>query len=797
MLTRSNKAASVLDTFTGNVNDEWQDFIIDETDRNHPMFETKLVFNDGQKNNIEIKKQLIHIFQVLRKGPKIKNAVLAGYFENPKAKITPTIFNDSFRLKSGKEELYKFLIEFKHSLRLGKTLYWDSPPPRINYTVNLIGGVKLTATALEILRLDINNVFTWNSINIIDTALGQVVENPLENIIMNEYLDEKHTTNIGEKHREIKKLSQSDKDFSKYINKDISKIVTGDDSCDDEKLKKHQLVIKNFFTPYGPLQKLLVVHKTGSGKTRSIISILENYYYHSMPKLVILPQDTTRAAFYRELGNLNIQMAKDINEHLSTKKFKMDTVTDNQFTNGEKRLDPVNRFFMNPGSTQMGQPGMIRNQSENKRGGSILVFTLQELYQAIENLKQKRVALGFTPFVNIDSFKFTVSNSLVIMDEAHLLFNNENCVDEKYKCIYEGFKNAKNIALFTATPIRLNEMSTSKEIIDSFKKSYIPILQCNEKTLGNYLSVYDGGEPLFKKQQISKHIVQSEYYSNWRKNETVLKDIMWYNNMLHYDWDSKMDNLLNIIPMTDGATMTDEFFSPAEKQMFVASEFSKYEKISPRQLKMQLGNNLDFYKEYYPLGTGIIQDIKQANGRIVIICDGNSGLIYLMELLKEKNIEFMTIGVPDSFRDKTKFTCKDAVVNFQKGPPPTDFEILKYHEQNRAPECRVLIFFGDKPEAINIFGVENIFIISVYKSSALYIQAIGRINRMCDKLLKDNNSTKNIILYCMSGPQQTEFDKVYEDIKLEIALQNFFKDISFDNQNGSKNVPLTTFVEEL
>ncbi|CAJ1355828.1 unnamed protein product [Effrenium voratum] len=66
-------------------------------------------------------------------------------------------------------------------------------------------------------------------------------------------------------------------------------------------LQPHQEVVRFLVHPKAPVQRLLVDHPTGSGKTREMISILDNFFYDPRPKVVIFPKAAICRNFYLEL----------------------------------------------------------------------------------------------------------------------------------------------------------------------------------------------------------------------------------------------------------------------------------------------------------------------------------------------------------------------------------------------------------------------------------------------------------------------------------------------------------------
>jgi len=66
-------------------------------------------------------------------------------------------------------------------------------------------------------------------------------------------------------------------------------------------LQLHQQTVSFLLHPKSPVSRLLVDHPTGSGKTREMIQVLDNYFYDPRPKVPIFPRDAVCRNFYAEL----------------------------------------------------------------------------------------------------------------------------------------------------------------------------------------------------------------------------------------------------------------------------------------------------------------------------------------------------------------------------------------------------------------------------------------------------------------------------------------------------------------
>ena len=71
-------------------------------------------------------------------------------------------------------------------------------------------------------------------------------------------------------------------------------------NCSDG-LQPHQEIVQFLVHPQSPIQRLLVDHPTGSGKTREMVCILDNFFYDQRPKLAIFPKAAVCRNFYTEL----------------------------------------------------------------------------------------------------------------------------------------------------------------------------------------------------------------------------------------------------------------------------------------------------------------------------------------------------------------------------------------------------------------------------------------------------------------------------------------------------------------
>lgn len=61
-------------------------------------------------------------------------------------------------------------------------------------------------------------------------------------------------------------------------------------SCKPRDFAENQEIVQFLVHPQSPIQRLLVDHPTGSGKTREMVCILDNFFYDQRPKIAIFPK---------------------------------------------------------------------------------------------------------------------------------------------------------------------------------------------------------------------------------------------------------------------------------------------------------------------------------------------------------------------------------------------------------------------------------------------------------------------------------------------------------------------------
>lgn len=215
----------------------------------------------------------------------------------------------------------------------------------------------------------------------------------------------------------------------------------------------YQRTVAYLFSPHVPFNpRLLVAHRTGSGKTLTMIRCLSNYFDDPRPKMAIFPEQGVRDQFYAELmawdnpyreyvmGRLGWADCPDLEARTRAKRlasFELGSVIDVLGLKGHPR--------------SAGQPGFmaapLRAFSYNELGGQSIVSSHRWLLPRVPRTINGRLNI--------------LDDKVIVMDEAHNLIkpNLERFKLDRSLANLEHARDsitaARNscVALFTATPI--------------------------------------------------------------------------------------------------------------------------------------------------------------------------------------------------------------------------------------------------------------------------------------------------------------------------------------------------------
>lgn len=270
-----------------------------------------------------------------------------------------------------------------------------------------------------------------------------------------------------------------------------------DESISCPPLQPHQEAAVFLLHPQSPVSRLLVDHPTGSGKTREMISVLDNYFFDPRPKVPIFPKEPVCQNFYVELLRWPSQyrdffccmrpedamLASGAKDWKSKRAhmWSLAGLADEELRRICRVLRDVlelkGYFYMGrmreslraafaqrfPGETCI-PGGPLRALRYTSAGGGHARLKERDGLPASAMMK-----IGF----DRNGFDTNVySNKIVIMDEVHNLVRTQTMYGEQLARLRDLLSTATGavVAGFTGTPI-LSEPSEGRQLLDIIKGS--------------------------------------------------------------------------------------------------------------------------------------------------------------------------------------------------------------------------------------------------------------------------------------------------------------------------------------
>lgn len=261
-------------------------------------------------------------------------------------------------------------------------------------------------------------------------------------------------------------------------------------------LQPHQESVSFLLHPKSPVSRLLVDHPTGSGKTREMIKVLDNYFYDRRPKVPIFPKDPVCRNFYTEL----MRWPSRYRDY-----FCCERPADAASASGQADWRPRRFHFWDFGRLPEMEVRRLCSSIQD-------VLEMKHMFYLGQPIRSYRTAfrrqhpgepiplsplraLGYTSaggaFSVIDAKGRPASalmkigyergsgnvytNKVVLMDEAHNLVRAQTQYGQQLHRLRELLLSARNMVLagFTGTPI-LSEPTEGRHLLDIVKGIHAP-----------------------------------------------------------------------------------------------------------------------------------------------------------------------------------------------------------------------------------------------------------------------------------------------------------------------------------
>lgn len=500
-----------------------------------------------------------------------------------------------------------------------------------------------------------------------------------------------------------------------------SEIMT---ACKNGALLPHQRqVIEQIgASPNQFTDRLLVQHRVGAGKTRTMIGVLDSYFDDPRTKIIVTPTTLTRTQFYAEL--LDMKTSRYANWARASRIEDLQ----NRLEDGRE----PRRMRSNSGYCKWLQEkggGHVctfarNNQPLTHPAGPMLVMTMFELWQISEHVSkqqsQSRLSMGGVAAWferGIGSLRNPFANKVLIIDEFHKLFeepkpvlikNNTRLMVDYSKCRdYLSNMHGSVMCALSAT-------------IDTKNPEVRKVLTPHNRfDIDKITHTFDGRDSRYFLQQNKK-----------MKTITVEPD------------GGKRAVICGVFGSTP------ETRSVVAKQPYYNRTTCNFDSAITRR-------EIDGFKEisqnvsrYAPLIADVLKRlptrlVSTCNGTVVL-CNKRGGMGLLWRLLRHKKIPFylFTTAIYDGR-------------NTDSMQIPEQIELSQFREQWQK-ECNALdisrrtVLLVDTDhvrEGINLVGVDKVYNIAVFTNEVDKEQALGRADRMCTQVYmrKPNTTTLTIV----------------------------------------------------
>lgn len=519
------------------------------------------------------------------------------------------------------------------------------------------------------------------------------------------------------------KKKPGDKGFNKEALKIMRKrgFFIGDKlktACEGDQPFAHTETAAWLAGPETPIDRLLVIHRTGSGKTFAMIRILDLYFSDPRPKVVIFPNGEIVRNFYEKMYKTPTQYTAFAEQKAALMR-KANTLSFFKSVLGMEgelhKRGQANELASPLRSLRYSIAGGSQVFSKNRRPPALPIFKI--MYD------------GENPF----------DNKIVLMDEVHNLIRPPPGTDKRLlkrlERLREALYTAKNSVIvgLTATPF-VREKSDGEALLRMIKGRENASVKTNEGFISYFdtlpSTIYPKMEPGASAVQVVKVRLEGENLKKYQKKakergklsdnpekrEVQLLNLMNYCNMAGYYTQAKSG-------IRAGLRRDPESF--ATKFYHIVKEVTAHKQKSAILVHRKLG---------FAAFEEVVKGMDPTNSN-----------------------RFAFMGQPKTKRDK------------ENNPILAAFNA---DDNVRGEKIRVLVLDAETfGEGIDLLGVRKFYLAHPAISYALYKQYVGRVLRACGySKLRPSERSVSIEMYVAVLPdkkEKTADEIVFEKLKKE------------------------------
>lgn len=491
------------------------------------------------------------------------------------------------------------------------------------------------------------------------------------------------------------------------------------------KPQPYQVVPGYLLHPELPIDRMLLAHRTGTGKTYTLILILDNYFNDPRSKVAIFPNDTVADNFYGEILKFPSRYREFVER--VTGIVHRDLMSKRDPVSGEEKPDPtalkrVKDALGLVGKLSLaGTPGYpaapLRSLRYTKAGGA-------EAFGESMNPLFKRNYDGKNPY----------SNMIVVMDEFHNLNDPEPDVMQyldKLKKLRSALMSAENSVIVgaTATPI-VKEVDDAKRNIAILRGAKYEKAPTNEGFVSFYQDlservfarVLPNGPPPANFPRIVSVEMQGDNLDAYNKKEK--------------EWSKKIVN--------DEGKLMAKIHGYSSFSMYMTTPVKPKDKFYQALAKnaASAATKLDAIVRYVR---------EHPKGKVLIILHRHSGFKALKALWE---INYRADQCDPTCKQKCPKACwmtMDQEDKTEKEKAANLGELAKFNksENKTGDEIRVAIVNAQFYESgVSFYGVRHLLLVDVPMKWSGWMQRMGRALRFCGhNNLPPEDRTVDIVMF--------------------------------------------------
>jgi hypothetical protein len=561
--------------------------------------------------------------------------------------------------------------------------------------------------------------------------------------------------------------------------------------CNNTFLSPYQTLVKNKIRPQGPMKRMIVAHRVGAGKTKTMISVFNNYDEDPRARLLLFSNTTLIEQFFDELLKERKKLLSRFRRHLlNENKVNSSDVSAYLSTNSQDIVVSSERFVYLGQVVEDTLDGkgvtFLRNikESNNMLCGPVYATTYDNLnthYQVESNRRVRTVFTGFFEWgkcINPESSHF-LDNMIILMDEIHIGLRNPTIVDILSNCEHSV------VVGFTGT-IPKNE---EENFVKVFGKKHNSDNTCS---LQDSIHYFDGtGNNMFfqfspteiKEIDMGKYVTRQDY----RKMVNV---------KLFEEYDSaKLISKMSIanLHLTFTSTLRMAYMEKLEIQCGINKGYG-LKTFAP--IVFQLMEDVEIY---------LIAELKkdpQFRRGAMILSSKSTGMGLISELLEKLNKKdgelkgkcgYLEITGLNADMPTTNITTKESEKTRLNGSKNLKDKTLEWNGVKGEGPLQIFMINTDIiKEGLNVLRIGKVFSNSYFESYSDMIQTYGRADRRCSP--QSLNIQFDDMVTFITLPKIQYVPKLDQDDKISVLMNDKFNEISKDyNMAEDRNKELTKY----